>query len=280
MARCEYAAAAVAGAVTPEEGIRLISSGIVRDVKFPASRIPHGFEFGGRRVRSRGVRKRHWHFAGARGCEGVIEIGPHPVLTALGKASAGDYGVWVSSLRQGEPDWIRMCGSLASLYTGGASIDWRGFDKKYSRQKVSLPLYPFRRDRYWVANAEKLLPWDAERTDDVYEVRWQAVEDVDVGEESTGGCLVTVGEMAPEIRGWTHKTIPEARGCEEALEIVQSWDPAAGRLWFATRGAQPVEGPVTAPDQAALHGLGKVIALEHPELWGGDDRSRSGDAGR
>jgi NAD(P)-dependent dehydrogenase (short-subunit alcohol dehydrogenase family) len=43
------------------------------------------------------------------------------------------------------------------------------------------------------------------------------------------------------------------------------------RLWLVTRGAQPVgsDSPVTSPSQAALWGLGNVIALEHPELWGG-----------
>jgi len=41
------------------------------------------------------------------------------------------------------------------------------------------------------------------------------------------------------------------------------------RLWLVTRGAMPVGPSLPAVAQAPLWGLGKVIALEHPELWGG-----------
>jgi acyl transferase domain-containing protein len=40
----------------------------------------------------------------------------------------------------------------------------------------------------------------------------------------------------------------------------------ATRLWLVTRGAQPVEGPPTAPEQAPLWGLAASITAEHPEL--------------
>ncbi len=41
------------------------------------------------------------------------------------------------------------------------------------------------------------------------------------------------------------------------------------RLWIVTRGAQPVKSLIVEPAQAALWGLGRVIALENPERWGG-----------
>lgn len=41
-------------------------------------------------------------------------------------------------------------------------------------------------------------------------------------------------------------------------------------LWVATQGSQAVErGDVINPVQASLWGLGRVIVVEHPELWGG-----------
>jgi NAD(P)-dependent dehydrogenase (short-subunit alcohol dehydrogenase family)/acyl carrier protein len=46
----------------------------------------------------------------------------------------------------------------------------------------------------------------------------------------------------------------------------------APQLWLATRGAQDVEpgdGLSLSVAQAPLWGLGRVIALEHPEVWGG-----------
>lgn len=41
------------------------------------------------------------------------------------------------------------------------------------------------------------------------------------------------------------------------------------QLWFVTQGAVPIGSTPLAVAQAPLWGLGKVVALEHPELWGG-----------
>ncbi|MEZ4867750.1 MAG: SDR family NAD(P)-dependent oxidoreductase [Caldilineaceae bacterium] len=65
-------------------------------------------------------------------------------------------------------------------------------------------------------------------------------------------------------------------GAGSALAIVQAL-MAKGvaalpdGLWLVTRGAQAIHGPPTASGvaQAPLWGLGKVIALEAPKLWGG-----------
>ncbi|WP_413805521.1 type I polyketide synthase [Streptomyces sp. OE57] len=45
----------------------------------------------------------------------------------------------------------------------------------------------------------------------------------------------------------------------------------AAPLWFATTGAVSVSGsdPLGSPAQAATWGLGRVVALEHPQRWGG-----------
>lgn len=53
----------------------------------------------------------------------------------------------------------------------------------------------------------------------------------------------------------------------QALAGIQSNE--APRLWLVTRGAQPVDGAPVAIAQTTLWGLGRVAALEHPELWGG-----------
>ena len=42
------------------------------------------------------------------------------------------------------------------------------------------------------------------------------------------------------------------------------------RLFLLTRNAQPVgEGDRANPAHAVLWGLGRTLALEHPEIWGG-----------
>jgi len=61
------------------------------------------------------------------------------------------------------------------------------------------------------------------------------------------------------------------KGCASLLHLVQALargrrQPTAG-TWILTRSAQAVGGEeVLAPAQAALWGLGRVVAREHPEL--------------
>ncbi|MGH2351417.1 MAG: SDR family oxidoreductase, partial [Chloroflexota bacterium] len=87
------------------------------------------------------------------------------------------------------------------------------------------------------------------------------------------------------------------RRCGTAVALVQALDASSGpsrpRLWLVTRNAQSL-GPEQRvhPDQAPLWGLGRSIALEHPELRctlvdlpasdlpaAGDDRTVGDDAG-
>jgi acyl transferase domain-containing protein/NADPH:quinone reductase-like Zn-dependent oxidoreductase len=75
--------------------------------------------------------------------------------------------------------------------------------------------------------------------------------------------------------GWSEPAVGEVtrHGCGSALALVQALVrarlPAPPHLWLVTRGAQVTEGGAAEPAaalQAPLWGLGKVIALEHPEL--------------
>ncbi|QSJ15492.1 SDR family NAD(P)-dependent oxidoreductase [Nostoc sp. UHCC 0702] len=65
----------------------------------------------------------------------------------------------------------------------------------------------------------------------------------------------------------------QVQGCGSTLYLVQALITSAvtPRLWIVTQNAISV-GQETAPlavAQAPVWGLGKTIALEHPELWGG-----------
>jgi acyl transferase domain-containing protein/acyl carrier protein len=71
---------------------------------------------------------------------------------------------------------------------------------------------------------------------------------------------------------WPATDLAQELGCGSALHLVQAmvkmeWG-APPRLWLVTRNAQAVGESLTAinPAQAPLWGLGKVIAIEHPEL--------------
>lgn len=63
----------------------------------------------------------------------------------------------------------------------------------------------------------------------------------------------------------------QATGVAAALALAQALVGQPSQLWLITRGAQPTNKKLAplAVGQAPLWGLGRVIALEHPELWGG-----------
>ncbi|WP_088240285.1 type I polyketide synthase, partial [Calothrix rhizosoleniae] len=91
------------------------------------------------------------------GCQIFLEIGSKPILLGMGRLCLLENGgVWLPSLRPGQEDWRQMLQSLGELYVRGVKVDWLGFDKDYSRNKVVLPTYPFQRQRYWVENRENL----------------------------------------------------------------------------------------------------------------------------
>lgn len=79
-----------------------------------------------------------------------VEVGPKPTLSGLGQQclSAGA-ATWLPSLRPGQ-ERQQWCHSLGELYARGAAIRWPAADR---RRAVTLPTYPFQRQRYWLEAA-------------------------------------------------------------------------------------------------------------------------------
>jgi acyl carrier protein len=64
----------------------------------------------------------------------------------------------------------------------------------------------------------------------------------------------------------------QVKGCGSLLHLVQAaLRGPASPIWAVTRGAQPVGSEPAPPAvaQSPVWGLGRVIGLEHPEVWGG-----------
>ena len=86
----------------------------------------------------------------AQGYNTFVEIGAKPVLLAMGRTCLPDFeALWLPSLRPAA-DWQTLLISLGKLYVAGASINWTALDQVEPDQRVSLPTYPFQRQRYWV----------------------------------------------------------------------------------------------------------------------------------
>ena len=110
-----------------------------------------------------------------KNCDAHIEIGGHPVLTSMVQAAelSGD-GLWLLSARRGKSNWEMLLGSLSKLYVKGIAIDWDGFDKAYSRQKINnLPTYPFQRKSYWVYPFNKEFS-NHKPAKHLYDIEWVA----------------------------------------------------------------------------------------------------------
>lgn len=83
---------------------------------------------------------------------GFVEISPHPVLQSSMQQlliHRETTGVVLSSTRREEPERYNLLLSLAALYASGRSINWQGVHPRAGR-RVSLPTYPWQRQRYWI----------------------------------------------------------------------------------------------------------------------------------
>ncbi|ODM98514.1 Lovastatin diketide synthase LovF [Orchesella cincta] len=89
--------------------------------------------------------------AHSEGCTLFIEIGPHPVLSALAMMNIDTQIKCFPSIRRKENEWETLLESLAKLYTSEwqGQIDWKGFDQFYQRKRMSIPFYPFNRKSAW-----------------------------------------------------------------------------------------------------------------------------------
>ncbi|MFN8488411.1 MAG: amino acid adenylation domain-containing protein [Caldilineaceae bacterium] len=86
----------------------------------------------------------------ALGATILIEMGPNPILLGLGmQCLPAHQGLWLPSLRAKRPDWQQPFPSLAALYMNGFEIDWARVYRVVA-QRLSLPTYPFQRQRCWV----------------------------------------------------------------------------------------------------------------------------------
>ncbi len=83
-----------------------------------------------------------------------VEIGSGQTLSPLLKSSVkrGGNQVVAASLSQSPAvsDEAVMFKSLGQLWQAGVAVDWRGFYQAERRRRISLPPYPFERQRYWI----------------------------------------------------------------------------------------------------------------------------------
>ncbi|GCF10239.1 hypothetical protein KDI_38030 [Dictyobacter arantiisoli] len=105
-----------------------------------------------------------------------IELGPHTTLITMaqiGLVNAPEKSArhtkchWYTTLHKEQENWHTLLATVADLYTQGVKINWRGFDQDYQRQRVTIPNYPFIRQRYWLTTSPKTLQEERTTTQSV-----------------------------------------------------------------------------------------------------------------
>lgn len=93
-------------------------------------------------------------------CQVLLEIGPKTVLTGLARQITGqtENTVFLPALDPGLSDNLRVSENIGRLYELGLDINWQAFYGTLPFNKVSLPTYPFQRQRYWLDDVYQAKP--------------------------------------------------------------------------------------------------------------------------
>lgn len=242
--------------------------------------------------------------AGATNCT-FIEISPHPVLTkAISDTledpdSANKHHHSLGTLQRDTNDTVAFHTALNATFTARAPVG-----EHPPEPHPALPTTPWRHTRHWLDvipplstnrfGARRSAPLAAEDSpvpaDWLYEPTWPSRplpaapiaateswtvlgDDELAAELGSGpiGAAVNVlyappATLATRDVAAAYELFNEARRIATELAAL----PSRHKLFFLTRNAQPViDGDRANPVQAVLWGLGRTLALEHPEIWGG-----------
>ncbi|WP_280182962.1 type I polyketide synthase [Nocardia cyriacigeorgica] len=92
----------------------------------------------------------------AEGVRRFIEVGPDAVLTAMTGQCLAEYAgddvrtLVTAASRRSADELTQYMTMLAEAYAGGIDVDWRPLFTGRAPARVSLPTYPFQRQRYWL----------------------------------------------------------------------------------------------------------------------------------
>lgn len=85
------------------------------------------------------------------GCEFFIDLGPKPTSISMGQETVQDSHIhWLPSIKYNFSIWETMLHGLGTMFVNGVVPDWKNFYKDWEYKKISLPVYPFQHQRYWI----------------------------------------------------------------------------------------------------------------------------------
>ncbi len=86
-----------------------------------------------------------------KGCSAYVEIGPRPTLLGMGRrCMPDDNALWLPSIRPKRDENKQFLESLAELYIGGSTVNWKSLYPERCVDFTSIPTYAFDRERHWL----------------------------------------------------------------------------------------------------------------------------------
>lgn len=204
-----------------------------------------------------------------QGYDLFVEIGPHPVLAGMGRRIAPEAALrWLPSLSRGRPDWQQILHSLGQLYTCGMHVDWASFYAHETHQRVVLPTYPFRRERFWLEPERAATAWHPVEPQDTEQMLQRLQASGDFSDDEL--------RMAPKLLRFlaTQRAVAADPDDVESLLFEMQWQsaphashgtaaylPAPQRLGD-TLAADVIEQTAPAPLLPALETLSLAYILK------------------
>ncbi|KAI6777832.1 uncharacterized protein J7T54_002694 [Emericellopsis cladophorae] len=165
------------------------------------------------------------------GISSFLEIGPRPILSALGAACLPDGSgpvAWLPSLDRGRDPTNILSRSASSLHERGVKVHWRNYFSPYNCRRVELPTYAF--DRAFLTRPEVTRPEVAKNKEDTlpgdcdsvyhlqYEMIWQQWAVPKARPSGVWGLFPTTSTAT----SWTKAVAESIRGTGMQLIPVQS----------------------------------------------------------
>ncbi|HMR40460.1 MAG TPA: SDR family NAD(P)-dependent oxidoreductase [Ignavibacteria bacterium] len=90
------------------------------------------------------------------GIDTFIDLGPMPTSIGMAQETIQNPDIkWLASIKKNFTIWETLLQGMGELFVKGYNIDFENFDKEFSHKKISLPSYPFQRQRYWIEDLKK-----------------------------------------------------------------------------------------------------------------------------
>ncbi|KAG9254544.1 polyketide synthase [Emericellopsis atlantica] len=165
------------------------------------------------------------------GISNFLEIGPRPILSALGAACLPDGNApvaWLPSLDRGKDPTNILSRSASALHERGVKVNWRNYFSPYHCRRVELPTYAF--DRTFLARPEVAMDKEDTLTGDhqsidhlQYEMVWQPLVVAKARPSGGWGLLPT-----STVTSWASHVVKSLRATGIHLVPVQSTRDAEG----------------------------------------------------